>query len=51
MQTSRLGEILVNNNLITREQLAAALREQKMSGGRTSLAPSWSNRVSSASRI
>jgi len=37
MQTSRLGEILVNNNLITREQLAAALREQKMSGGQNKL--------------
>ena len=33
MQPSRLGEILVKNNLITREQLAAALEEQKLSGG------------------
>ncbi len=37
MQTSRLGDILVNNNLITREQLAAALQDQKMSGGQTKL--------------
>jgi type IV pilus assembly protein PilB len=33
MQASRLGEILVKNNLITREQLARALDEQKLSGG------------------
>ncbi len=33
MQPSRLGEILVKNNLITREQLAKALEEQKLSGG------------------
>jgi type IV pilus assembly protein PilB len=32
MQSSRLGEILVKNNLITREQLASALEEQKLSG-------------------
>jgi len=37
MQTSRLGDILVNNNLISREQLAAALREQKMSGEQAKL--------------
>ncbi len=37
MQSSRLGEILVKNNLITREQLAAALDEQKMSGGQVRL--------------
>ena len=33
MQSSRLGEILVKNNLVTREQLAKALEEQKLSGG------------------
>lgn len=37
MQTSRLGEILVKNSLITREQLAGALQEQKMSGGQSKL--------------
>ncbi len=37
MQTSRLGDILVKNNLITSEQLAAALQEQKMSGGQSKL--------------
>jgi type IV pilus assembly protein PilB len=37
MQSSRLGEILVTNNLITREQLATALEEQKMSGGQIRL--------------
>ncbi len=37
MQSSRLGEILVSNNLITREQLAKALEEQKMSGGQARL--------------
>jgi type IV pilus assembly protein PilB len=37
MQVSRLGEILVTNNLITREQLAKALEEQKMSGGQARL--------------
>lgn len=37
MQSSRLGEILVTNNLITREQLAKALEEQKMSGGQARL--------------
>lgn len=37
MQLSRLGEILVTNNLITREQLAKALEEQKMSGGQARL--------------
>jgi type IV pilus assembly protein PilB len=32
MQVSRLGEILVKNSLITKEQLAAALQEQKTAG-------------------
>lgn len=37
MQTSRLGDILVKNNIITSEQLSAALLEQKMSGGQSKL--------------
>lgn len=37
MQISRLGEILVKNSLITREQLSSALQEQKMSGGQSKL--------------
>ena len=37
MQSSRLGEILVKNNLITKEQLAKALEEQKLSGGQMRL--------------
>lgn len=37
MQVSRLGDILVKNNLITSEQLSAALQEQKMSGGNSKL--------------
>jgi type IV pilus assembly protein PilB len=37
MQSSRLGEILVKNNLITKEQLARALEEQKLSGGQMRL--------------
>ncbi len=37
MQTSRLGDILVKNNIITAEQLTAALQEQKMSGGQSKL--------------
>jgi len=37
MQTSRLGDILVKNNIITSEQLTAALQEQKMSGGQSKL--------------
>ncbi|MDR3581035.1 MAG: type IV-A pilus assembly ATPase PilB [Oryzomonas sp.] len=37
MQSSRLGEILVKNNLITTEQLARALEEQKLSGGQMRL--------------
>lgn len=37
MQTSRLGDILVKNNIITGEQLAAALQEQKMSGSQSKL--------------
>ena len=32
MQSNRLGEILVKNNLITRDQLGSALEEQKLSG-------------------
>ena len=32
MQSNRLGEILVKNNLITRDQLGVALQEQKLSG-------------------
>ena len=32
MQSNRLGEILVKNNLINREQLGKALEEQKLSG-------------------
>ncbi len=32
MQVNRLGEILVKNNLINREQLSSALEEQKLSG-------------------
>lgn len=37
MQPSRLGEILVKNNLINRDQLAKALEEQKLSGGQARL--------------
>ena len=37
MQTSRLGDILVKNSLITSEQLAGALQEQKLSGGQSKL--------------
>ncbi|KAA0895239.1 type IV-A pilus assembly ATPase PilB [Oryzomonas rubra] len=37
MQSSRLGEILVKNNLITKEQLAKALEEQRLSGGQMRL--------------
>ncbi|SNB45843.1 type IV-A pilus assembly ATPase PilB [Geobacter sp. DSM 9736] len=33
MQLSRLGELLVRNKLITPEQLASAIEEQKQSGG------------------
>ena len=32
MHASRLGEILVKNNLVTRDQLSKALEEQKLSG-------------------
>jgi len=32
MQSNRLGEILVKNNLISRDQLGKALEEQKLSG-------------------
>jgi type IV pilus assembly protein PilB len=37
MQASRLGDILVKNNLISKEQLSKALEEQKMSGGQSKL--------------
>src|ERR1039457_866322 len=37
MQSSRLGEILVKNNIIDRDQLAKALEEQKLSGGQSRL--------------
>ena len=37
MQSSRLGEILVKNNLISRDQLAKALEEQKLSGDQARL--------------
>ena len=37
MQPSRLGELLVRSNLITREQLQRALEEQKSSGGQLRL--------------
>jgi type IV pilus assembly protein PilB len=37
MQASRLGELLVRNNLISKEQLAKALEEQKESGGQLRL--------------
>src|SRR5512133_309403 len=37
MQSNRLGEILVKNNLIDRVQLEKALEEQKLSGGQTRL--------------
>ena len=37
MQASRLGELLVRNNLITKEQLASALDEQKAAGGKLRL--------------
>ncbi len=37
MQASRLGELLVRNNLITKEQLTKALEEQKESGGQLRL--------------
>ena len=37
MQSNRLGEILVKNNLIDREQLAQAIEEQKLSGGQVRL--------------
>lgn len=37
MQTSRLGEILVKNNLVTREQLGKALEEQKLNGNQVRL--------------
>ncbi len=37
MQMSRLGEILVANNLITRENLAKSLEEQKESSGQLKL--------------
>jgi len=37
MQSNRLGEILVKNNLIARDQLNKALEEQKLSGGQARL--------------
>ncbi|MEI6702716.1 MAG: type II secretion system protein GspE, partial [Deltaproteobacteria bacterium] len=37
MQTNRLGEILVKNNLISREQLGKALEEQKLNGNQVRL--------------
>ncbi|HXE98498.1 MAG TPA: type IV-A pilus assembly ATPase PilB [Dongiaceae bacterium] len=37
MQVNRLGEILVKNNLISREQLGKALEEQKLSGNQLRL--------------
>jgi type IV pilus assembly protein PilB len=37
MQPSRLGELLVRSNLITKEQLQSALDEQKNSGGQLRL--------------
>jgi len=37
MQASRLGELLVRNNLITKEQLLGALDDQKNSGGQQRL--------------
>jgi type IV pilus assembly protein PilB len=37
MEASRLGELLVRNNLITKEQLTSALEEQKQSGGQLRL--------------
>jgi type IV pilus assembly protein PilB len=37
MQMSRLGDLLVANNLITREHLARSLEEQKESGGQLRL--------------
>lgn len=37
MQASRLGELLVRNNIITKEQLVKALDEQRTSGGQQRL--------------
>jgi type IV pilus assembly protein PilB len=37
MEASRLGELLVRNNVITKEQLTKALEEQKQSGGQQRL--------------
>lgn len=37
MQSNRLGEILVKNNIINRDQLSKALEEQKLSGNQTRL--------------
>ena len=37
MHASRLGELLVRNNLITKEQLTKALEEQKEAGGQARL--------------
>ena len=37
MHISRLGELLVGNNLITKDQLKQALAEQKAAGGQLRL--------------
>src|SRR5512134_2749895 len=37
MQASRLGELLVRNNIITKDQLAKALEEQKLGEGQQRL--------------
>lgn len=37
MQSNRLGEILVKNNLLSRDQLSRALEEQKLSGNQLRL--------------
>jgi len=37
MQASRLGDLLVRNNLVTREQLTSALEEQKQAGSQVRL--------------
>ncbi len=37
MQSTRLGDLLVRSNLITKEQLQSALAEQKEAGGQTRL--------------
>ena len=37
MHVSRLGELLVKNNIITKEQLTKALEQQKETGGQQRL--------------